>query len=265
MKIVVMGGAGVVGSGVVERLSQESVQVVAASRRTGVDVITGAGLPEALIGADVVIDVTNSPSFEDEVAGRFFETASRNLLAGSVETGVAHYIAISIVGAERLRANGYFRAKAAQEQQVQAAGLPYTILRATQFYEFLPWIVRESDRGDEVRVSPARIQPIAAEDVAAALADIAQARPAGGIIEVAGPDGYRLDEIVRWFMSTTGDRRPVIADPAALYFGTPLTDETLIAGSTPRFGHTEFDRWLRRRAHEPAANLTLPSDQRHPQ
>jgi uncharacterized protein YbjT (DUF2867 family) len=246
MKIVVMGGSGRVGANIVERLGGQGHEVVAASRRTGVDVITGVGLREALTGADVVIDVTNSPSFEDEVAMSFFETSTSRLLAMEAETGVGHHIALSIVGAERLHANGYFRAKLAQEQRVKAASAPYTVLRATQFFEFLGAIVRSSVVGDEVRLAPARIQPIAAADVAAALASLAVAAPVDATVEVAGPDPYRLDQIVGTFMAATGDSRPVVTDPQALYFGTPLNDETLMAGSIPRFGHTDFDSWLRK-------------------
>lgn len=246
MKIVVIGGAGVVGASVVEILANQDHDVVAASRRTGVDVITGAGLREALTGVDVVVDVVNSPSFEDEVALRFFETSTANLLALEAELGVGHHVALSIVGAERLQANGYFRAKLVQERQVQAGAVPYTILRATQFFEFLGAIVRDGAEDDEVRLAPARIQPIAADDVAIALSRLAIAPPRNATVEVAGPDPYRLDAIAGAFMAATGDSRHVVADPEALYFGAALADETLMAGDTPRFGHTEFDRWLAR-------------------
>lgn len=254
MKIVVMGGSGRVGASVVERLKQQGHEVVAASRRTGVDATTGAGLREALAGAAVVVDVLDAPSFEDEVAASFFETATRNLLAMEAETGVGHHVALSIVGAERLHANGYFRAKLGQERQVVAGGIPYTLLRATQFFEFLEVVVRIAADGEEVRLPPALIQPVAAADVAATLANLAVLKPADATVELAGPDLFRLDEIVRGFMSGTGDRRRVVTDPEALYFGTVLTDETLMAGSTPRFGHTEFESWLRRwaRDHQPS-------------
>lgn len=256
MKVVVMGGAGHVGAGVVEILSDtEDLEVVAASRRTGVDVISGSGLAETLAGADVVIDVLNAPSFEDEVAMAFFETATSNLLALEAAVGVGHHIALSIVGAERLQANGYFRAKHAQERRVQSASVPYTLLRATQFYEFLGAIAEDAAQGDEVRLAPARIQPIAADDVAIALSKLALAPPLNDTIEVAGPDPHRLDEIVGAFMSAAGDARRLVPDPEALYFGTALNDETLMAGEMLRFGHTEFDTWLRRwmRQHPPAA------------
>jgi uncharacterized protein YbjT (DUF2867 family) len=256
MKIVVIGGAGRVGAGVVALLAGQGHEVTAASRRTGVDVITGAGLREALAGAEVVVDVVNSPSFEDEVALRFFETSTRNLLAVEAETGVSRHVAISIVGAERLSANGYFRAKHLQERMVQAAGFPHTILRSTQFFEFIEAIVRASTVGGQVWLAPARIQPIAAADAAQALAQLAVAPASDAVVEIAGPDSFRLDELVGAFMAATGDTRPVVADPAALYFGTALNDETLMAGENLRFGRTDFDawlaRWVRAHAREPA-------------
>lgn len=253
MRIVVMGGAGRVGSGLVTILSARGAEVVSASRRNGVDAFTGAGLAAALAGADVVVDVMNAPSFEDDAVG-FFETSTRNLLAAEAAAGVRRHVALSIVGAERLCANGYFRAKLAQERQVEAAAIPHTILRATQFFEFLGAVVDASAQGDGVRLAPARVQPIAAEDVSIALSTIAVAETADAIVEVAGPDSYRLDRIVAAFMAATGDRRAVVTDAAAPYFGTVLNDETLMAGSVVRFGHTDFDAWLGRRArqHPPA-------------
>lgn len=254
MKIVVIGGAGLVGSKLVELLASQGHETIVASRRTGVDVITGSGLREALTGAEVVIDVANSPSFEDEVALKFFETSTSRVLAMEAETGVGHHIALSIVGAERLHANGYFRAKLAQERQVEAASVPHTVLRSTQFFEFLGAVVQSSVHGDEIRVAPARVQPIAGHDVAEALATLVSVPPVNEVIEIAGPDPFHLDEIVRSFVSATRDGRQVVSDPQALYFGTALTDETLMAGSIPRFGHTEFDNWLHRwmRDHQPA-------------
>jgi len=246
MKIVVLGGAGMVGKRVVERLSRSEHEIVAASRRTGVDVLTTEGLAAAVKGANVVIDVVNSPSFEGDGAIPFFETSTQNILSAALEAGVRRYIALSIVGAERLTANGYFRAKLAQERLVEEAGLPYTILRATQFFEFLDRIIRAGAAGDEVHIAPARVHPIAAGDAASALADIAMARQVDGTIEIAGPDSFKLDQLVRIFMSAMNDRRQVITDPDALYFGTRLTDETLMAGGNPRFGHTDFDSWFRR-------------------
>jgi uncharacterized protein YbjT (DUF2867 family) len=254
MKIVVIGGAGLVGSSVVEILAAQDHDVVAASRRSGVDVITGAGLPGVLAGADVVIDVVNAPAYEAEVAGPFFTTSTLNLMAAEATAGVGHHVALSIVGSERLTGNGYFGAKYAQEQMVQAAGVPYTLLRATQFFEFLGRIASEATQGDEVRLSPARIQPIAADDVAIALSKLALFQPQNAMVELAGPEVHRVDDIVRSYLAATGDRRRVVADPAALYFGTVLTDETLMAGAMPRFGNTDFEAWLRRwvRDHPPA-------------
>ncbi len=255
MKIVVMGGSGLVGASVAELLSKQGCEVVAASRRTGVDAISGAGLAQVLSGADVVVDVLNSPAFDDDVALEFFCASTDQLLAQERFAGVGHHVALSIVGAERLSGNGYFRAKLAQERQVRAGCVPYTLLRATQFFEFLGAIADAGRVGDDVRLAPARIQPIAARDVAVALSQLACAKPEDATIELAGPDPYRLDTIVGAFLSASGDERRVIADPNALYFGTALSDETLMAGDVPRFGHTEFDAWLRRwtREHPSAA------------
>lgn len=248
-----MGGAGQVGARLVAVLASQGCDVVPASRRTGVDVFTGEGLDEALAGAEVVVDVTNSPAFEAEVAEPFFGVSTERLLAAEARAGVGRHIALSIVGAERLHANGYFRAKLSQERQVAESGAPYSIVRATQFFEFLGAIAADAQQQDRVRLAPARIQPIAAADVAAALAGLVFAPPIGDTIEVAGPDPHRLDEIVRSYLAAIEDPRQVVTDPEALYFGTRLTDETLMAGSTPRFGHTEFAPWLRRwvREHPP--------------
>jgi uncharacterized protein YbjT (DUF2867 family) len=247
MKIVVTGGAGVVGSKVVEILTRQGHQVTAASQRTGVDVITGQGLEEALVGAEVVIDVVNSPSFDDVTAMRFFETSSRNILAATAAVGAHHYVALSIVGSERLAASGYFRAKLLQEALIKASSVPFTIVRSTQFFEFLDAVVDAAAKGDEIRLPPARVQFIAAKDAAAALADIADRTPLNDTVEVAGPDPFQLDDLARRYLIARGDTRQVTADPRALYFGAALTDETLIAGAVPRFGHTAFDSWLRER------------------
>ncbi|WP_165187496.1 SDR family oxidoreductase [Caulobacter soli] len=246
MKIVVAGGTGVVGSKLVDILRRRGHEVRIASRAAGVDVLTRQGLDDVMVGAEAVVDVLNAPSFDDETAMRFFETSSRNILEAAAAEGVRHYLALSIVGCERLQASGYFRAKLAQEKLVQAGGVPYSILRSTQFFEFLDAVVDDSLDGDAVRLAPARVQFIAAEDVAAALADIVERAPANNTIEVAGPDLFRLDDLVRRFLAARRDQRPVVADPAALYFGATLNDETLISGAVPRFGHTEFDLWLRR-------------------
>lgn len=247
MKIVVTGGAGVVGSKVVEILTRQGHQVTAASQRTGVDVITGEGLDEALIGAQVVVDVVNSPTFDDATALRFFETCSRNILAAAAAADVRHYVALSIVGSERLTNSGYFRAKLLQESLIKASSVPFTIVRSTQFFEFLDAVVEAAADGEEIRLPPARVQFIAAQDAAGALADIADRAPVNDTLEVAGPDPFRLDDLTRRYLAAKGDDRRVTTDPEALYFGTVLNDETLIAGAVPRFGHTEFDSWLRAR------------------
>jgi uncharacterized protein YbjT (DUF2867 family) len=248
MKIVVTGGTGVVGSRIVGILAAQGHQVTSASQRTGVDVITGQGLDEALVGSEVVVDVVNSPAFDDATALRFFETSSRNILTSAAATGVRHYVALSIVGSERLSQNGYFRAKLLQERLVKDGGVPFTIVRSTQFFEFLDAVVDAAADGEEVRLSPARVQFVAAQDVASALADIAVRAPTNETLEVAGPDPFRLDDLARRYLAARGDSRRVVADPQALYFGTVLNDETLIAGAVPRFGHTEFDSWLRQQA-----------------
>jgi uncharacterized protein YbjT (DUF2867 family) len=246
MKIVVAGGTGCVGARLAEILRRQGHEVLIAARASGVDVITRQGLDEVMVGADVVIDVLNSPSFDDAPAMAFFQTSSRNLLEAASAEGVRHYLALSIVGCERLQGSGYFRAKLAQENLVRDGGVPYSILRATQFFEFLDRVVDDGLDGDVVRLAPARVQFIAAEDVAAALADIVDRAPANDTLEVAGPDPFRLDDLVQRFMTARQDERPVVAEPTALYFGTPLGDETLIADGNPRFGHTEFDLWLQR-------------------
>lgn len=247
MKIIVTGGTGVVGSKVVDILTRQGHQVTAASQRTGVNVITGEGLEEALVGAQVVVDVVNSPTYDEATAVRFFETSSRNILAAAASNDVRHYVALSIVGTERLAENGYFRAKLAQEAVIKASSVPFTIVRSTQFFEFLDSVVEAAARGEEVRLPPARVQFIAAQDAASALADTADRTPMNDTLEVAGPDPFRLDDLARRYLAARGDARRVTADPQALYFGTLLNDETLIAGAVPRFGHTEFDSWLRER------------------
>jgi uncharacterized protein YbjT (DUF2867 family) len=232
---------------------------VEASRTFGVDAVTGRGLDRALEGAEVVVDCSNAPELEGEAAVRFFKAAGRNLMAAGRAAGVKHHIALSIVGTDRLKANGYFRAKKLQEDLITASGLPYSILRATQFFEFLDAIADASAHGDEVRIAPARIQRSA--DVAIVLSNLVRAEPLGATVELAGPDSYPLDSIVSAFMAATGDHRRVVTDPAALYFGTVLSDETLMAGGVLRFGYTEFDAWLRRwvREHPPAERSTPSS------
>jgi uncharacterized protein YbjT (DUF2867 family) len=252
MKIVIAGGTGVVGAKLAELLRRQGHEVRVAARTAGVDVITRQGLDEIMVGAEVVVDVLNSPSFDDAPAMAFFETSSRNILDSAAAEGVKHYLALSIVGCERLQDSGYFRAKLAQEALIRAGGVPFSILRSTQFFEFLDAVVTDSLDGEVVRLAPARVQFIAADDVAAALADISGRAPVNDTIEVAGPDPFHLDDLVRRFLAAKRDARTVVADPAALYFGAPLGEQTLIAGATPRFGHTEFDQWLARAALVPA-------------
>jgi len=208
--------------------------------------------------AEVVVDVVNSPTYDSDTAIPFFETSTRNLLAAEAAAGVTHHLGISIVGAERLAGSGYFRAKIAQERLIRESGLPFTILRSTQFFEFLPEIVRSSAVDGVVRVPPARVQFIAASDAATAIAELAVRGPINGIVEVAGPDSFRLDELVRDFMLATLDRRQVIADPDALYYGSRLTDETLMTGEMPRFGHTDFLEWLEHSRRQLAAAPVHP-------
>jgi uncharacterized protein YbjT (DUF2867 family) len=219
---------------------------VVASPSTGVNTITGQGLAEVLEGAQVVVDVANSPSFEDRAVLEFFETSGRNLLAAEADAGVEHHVALSIVGTDRLPENGYFRAKLAQEDLIKASKIPYTILRATQFFEFIAGIVNSGADGDTIRLSPALIQPIAADDVSAVLADLAVGAPVNGIVEVAGPDRFPLDELARKFLAARHDKRQVIADVHARYFGSELNDRSLVAEGNPRIGSTRFHNWLSR-------------------
>lgn len=248
MKIVVIGGTGLIGSNVVQRLRANGHETVAASPRTGVDTLTGAGLAEALAGAQAVLDVSNSPSFEDQVVMAFFETAGRNLLAAATRAGVEHYLALSVVGAERLPDSGYMRAKVAQEKLIRESKIPYTILRATQFFQFVEGIVSAGAQNGMIRLSPALIQPIAADDVSAVLADLAVATPVNGTVEVGGPDRFPLDELGRKFLAARGDARTVVADVHARYYGSELDDRSLVAGAHAHIGPTRFQNWLTRPA-----------------
>ncbi|CAB3629412.1 SDR family oxidoreductase [Achromobacter sp. K91] len=248
MKIVVIGGTGLIGSNVVQRLRANGHETVAASPRTGVDTLTGAGLAEALAGAQAVLDVSNSPSFEDQAVMAFFETAGRNLLAAATRAGVEHYLALSVVGAERLPDSGYMRAKVAQEKLIRESKIPYTILRATQFFQFVEGIVSAGAQNGMIRLSPALIQPIAADDVSAVLADLAVATPVNGTVEVGGPDRFPLDELGRKFLAARGDARTVVADVHARYYGSELDDRSLVAGAHAHIGPTRFQNWLTRPA-----------------
>lgn len=248
MKIVVIGGTGLIGSKLVKNLRERGHDVLAASPNTGVNTITREGLAGGLDGADVVVDVANAPVWEDKAVLEFFETSGRNLLAAEAAAGVRHHIALSIVGSERLPDNGYFRAKVAQENLIKASGIPYTILRATQFFEFVGGIAQSAAVGDEIRLSPALIQPIASDDVVAALAEVAVAPPVNGTLEVAGPEAIPLDELVRRFLRQIEDPRKVLPDVHARYFGAVLDDQSLTPGKNPRLGAIRFEDWLGRQA-----------------
>jgi uncharacterized protein YbjT (DUF2867 family) len=243
-RIVVIGGTGLIGAQVVARLSEGGHDVLAAAPAIGVDTLTGAGLAEALEGAEVVIDVSNSPSLEDEAAMAFFRTSAANLADAERAAGVSHHVALSVVGTDRLQASGYFRAKLAQERLVETSGIPFTLIRATQFFEFLRGIAREGARGTSVILPHARFQPIAARDVAAALAGAALDAPLGAMREVAGPQDYRIDELVTRVLAHDGDPRTVIGESKAPYFGVALTDASLMPGPDARTGPTTFDWWL---------------------
>lgn len=244
MKIVVIGGTGLIGSKTVERLRNKGHDVLAASPNSGVDTLTGKGLAEALAGANVVIDLANSPSFEDKAVMEFFQTAGRNLLKAGAEAGVQHHIALSIVGVDRLPGSGYMRAKLAQEELIKSSGIPYTIVHSTQFLEFIPGIVQSGTDGDTVHLSSAYVQPISSEDVADAMADVATAAPLNGTFDIAGPEKYRLSELGARFMKSQNDSRPVVADPHALYFGTELLDGSLVPAGKARLGRVSFESWL---------------------
>ena len=250
MKIVVIGGSGLIGSKVVSILRQRGHEVTAASPSTGVNTLTGEGLAAALTGAQVVVDVANSPSFEDKPALEFFEKSGHNLLAAEKTAGVQHHVALSVVGTDRLTGSGpgslsgYFRAKLAQEHLIEASGIPFTIVHATQFFEFVKGIAQSGTEGSTVRLSSVLMQPISADDVAAAVAEVALGQPVKGIVEVAGPDQIRQDELVRRYLSATGDPRKVITDDKPRYFGIQVDDQSLVPGVNPRLASTHFSDWL---------------------
>jgi uncharacterized protein YbjT (DUF2867 family) len=248
MKIVVIGGTGLIGSKTVSILRQAGHEVVAASPNSGVNTITGEGLEKAVAGAEVVIDLANSPSFEDKAVLAFFQTSGRNLHAAEAAAGVRHHVALSIVGTDRTPDNGYFRAKVAQEKLIEASGIPYTIIRSTQFLEFLKGIADSSMDGDKVRVSPGLFQPIAADDVAAMVADVALAPPRNGIVEIAGAERAPFNEIVARYLKAVGDQRQVVRDPEARYFGGRVEEHSLVPLGEARLGRISLDEWLRRRA-----------------
>ncbi|MDZ7864393.1 SDR family oxidoreductase [Acidovorax sp.] len=247
MKIVVIGGTGLIGSKLVKQLTARGHEAVAASPNTGVNTLTGEGLAAALQGTQVVVDVANSPSFEDKAVLDFFETSGRNLLAAEAAAGVQHHVALSVVGTERLQGSGYFRAKLAQEKLIKAANIPYTIVHATQFMEFLAGIAQAGTEGQTVRLSPALVQPIASDDVAAAMADVALAAPVNGTIEIAGPERVGLAALVQRYLAAIGDARTVVGDAAAPYFGVQLDDRSLTPGDAPRLGTITFETWMTQR------------------
>lgn len=244
MKIVVIGGTGLIGSKLVSKLRQQGHEAVAAAPNTGVNTITGEGLAEALKGSSVVVDVSNSPDWDEAAVMKFFETSTRNLLAAEAAGGVRHHVALSVVGTQQLSGSGYFRAKIAQEKLITASSIPYTIVHATQFFEFLKGLADISTDGKEVRLPDVLFQPMAAEDVATALARIAVGPPANGIVEIAGPEPFRLDELVQQRLAALKDPREVVADPNALYAGAKLDERTLLPGKDARLGETRFATWL---------------------
>lgn len=246
MKIVVIGGAGLIGSKTVGILRQGGHEIIAASRKSGIDAVTGRGLKETLAGAAVVIDLANSPSFEDKAVMAFFETSGRNLLAAEDAAGVRHHVALSIVGTDRTPDNGYFRAKLVQEKLIAASGIPYTIIRATQFMEFLGTIAAASADGNVVRLSPGLFQPIAADDVAAIVADVALAPPRNGIIDIAGPERAPFNEIIARYLKAVDDPREVVRDPEARYWGGLVEEHSLVPLGEARLGPIGLDEWLRR-------------------
>jgi len=246
MKIVVIGGTGLIGTKLINRLRPQGHELLAASPASGVNTITGEGLSEALKGADVVVDLANSPSFEDKAVLEFFQTAGRNLMAAEAAAGVKHHVALSVVGSDRLPDSGYLRAKLAQEAAIKAGKTPYTILRSTQFFEFMGAIAQSGTVGDTVRLSPALFQPIFSDDVVAALAEVTVGKPVNGTVEVAGPEKISVDEAARQFLRAKKDPRSVIADVHARYFGAELNDQSLTASNDKaRLGTTRFADWLR--------------------
>jgi len=244
MKIVVVGGTGLIGSKLIEKLRGEGHRAESASPASGVNTLTGEGLAAALEGVAVVVDVTNSPSFEDAAVLRFFQTSTRNLLKAEATAGVSHHVALSVVGTERLSESGYFRAKIAQEELIEGASIPYSIVHATQFFEFLERIADDATDGDTVRLAPVFVQPIAADDVASAVCRIAVESPVNGIVEVAGPQMFRLDELVRRFLSARHDPRDVVTDPEARYSGAKLSERTLVPSDDAILTETRFEDWV---------------------
>lgn len=246
MKVVVIGGTGLIGSKLVDKLRAQGHEAVPAAPGTGVDTLTGEGLAEALRGASVVVDVSNSPSFADDDVMEFFRTSTTNLLKAEAEAGATHHVALSVVGTDRLQESGYFRAKLAQEELIRASGTAYSIVHATQFFEFVQGIADAATDGDTVRLAPVRIQPVHSDDVAAAVARTAVGAPVNGVVEVAGPEAFRLDEMVREGLAAKGDPRTVVTDPGARYWGATLRESTLLPGPDAHLAGTRFADWLAR-------------------
>jgi uncharacterized protein YbjT (DUF2867 family) len=256
MKIVVIGGTGLIGSKLVNKLREQGHEAVAAAPNTGVNTITGEGLAEALKGASVVVDVSNSPDWEDAAVLKFFETSTRNLLTYEAAASVQHHVALSVVATDRLAESGYFRAKIAQEKLIKESSIPYSIVHATQFFEFLKGLADISMVGDKVHLPRVLFQPMAAEDVASGVANVAVDRPANGVVEIAGPEQFRVDELVRRRLASLRDQREVIADPNATYDGAKVSERTLLPGNNARLGKTRYETWLTRSAEEtPSADL----------
>ena len=253
MKIVVIGGSGLIGSKLVNKLREHGHEAIAASPSSGVNSLTGEGLAEALKGASVVVDVTNSPSWEDAAVLKFFETSTRNLLAYEAAAGVGHHVALSVVGTERLLASGFFRAKMAQENLIKASSIPYSIVRATQFFEFVKGIADFSTDGNKVRLPAVLIQPMAADDVASAVGTVAVGQPVNGTVEVGGPEKFRLDELVRRALAAWKDPREVVTDPHATYYGIQVGERTLVPGDNAQLGGVRFGTWLTQPAAKGAA------------
>lgn len=248
MKVVVIGGSGLIGSKLVTKLREHGHQAVPASPKSGVNTLTGEGLAEVLEGAAVVVDVSNSPSFDDAPVMEFFKTSTRNLLTYEAAAGVGHHVALSVVGTDRLPDSGYLRAKIAQEKLIKESSIPYSIVRATQFFEFVKSIADSATEGSTVRLPPVRFQPLAADDVASVVGRVAMGSPLNGIVEVAGPEQFRFDELIRLGLSARKDPREVIADPHARYFGTELSERSLVPDDDALLGETRFEDWLNRSA-----------------
>jgi uncharacterized protein YbjT (DUF2867 family) len=244
MKIVVIGGSGLIGSKLVPKLRERGHEAIAASPNSGVNTLTGEGLEKVLNGASVVVDVSNSPSWEDAAVMKFFETSTRNLLAYEAAAGVGHHVALSVVGSERLLESGYFRAKIAQEKLIEGSAMPYSIVRATQFFEFVKGITDFSTQGNQVRVPVALIQPMAADDVASAVGDVATYPPVNGMVEIGGPERFRLDELIGKFLAASDDPREVIADAQATYYGVKVSEKALVPEGNARLGKMRFETWL---------------------